>query len=74
MADKCIAEIKVRITEPLEFALMRLAAGVDKTMSDYVRAVLMDHAFGHTRIFAQVDRLAQSESCGTTRNTAQNDI
>lgn len=48
MAEKCIRQLPpVRVPESLEHGLMRLAAHEDRSLSEYVRAVLMRHVFGH---------------------------
>lgn len=46
--EKCIRQLPpVRVPEPLETALMRLAAGQERTLSDYIKLVLSHHVFGH---------------------------
>lgn len=48
MAEKCIRQLPpVRVSETLERALMRLAAADDRSLSEYVRLVLHQHAWGH---------------------------
>lgn len=47
--QKCTEELKLRVPEDLQLALMRLAAAEDRSLSDYVRTVLANHAFGHVR-------------------------
>lgn len=48
MAEKCIAQLPpLRIPESLEHALMRLAAREDRSLSEYLRLVLMRHVHGH---------------------------
>ncbi len=48
--DKCTATLPpMRVGEPLEQALMRLAARDDRALSDYVRLVLERHCFGHAQ-------------------------
>lgn len=48
MAEKCIRQLPaIRVSDTLERALMRLAAHDDRTLSEYVRLVLMRHALGH---------------------------
>ena len=37
----------IRVAEPLEVTLMRLATQNDRTLSDYMRHVLERHCFGH---------------------------
>ena len=47
MAEKCTHNLPpIRVGESLANALMRLAAHEDRALSDYVRMVLMHHAFG----------------------------
>jgi hypothetical protein len=47
-SEKCIRQLPtIRISEPLETALMRMAARDDRTLSEYIRLVLERHAFGH---------------------------
>lgn len=47
--EKCIRQLPpLRISETLETALMRLAAGQERTLSDYIKLVLSHHAFGHS--------------------------
>ena len=46
--EKCIRQLPpLRVTEPLETALMRLAASQERTLSDYIKLVLSHHVFGH---------------------------
>lgn len=46
--EKCIRSLpSLRVSEPLETALMRLAAGQERTLSEYVKLVLVHHVFGH---------------------------
>lgn len=48
MGEKCIRQLPpVRVSETLERALMRLAAKDDRSLSEYIRLVLMRHAMGH---------------------------
>jgi hypothetical protein len=48
MAEKCIRNLPpVRVSETLERTLMRLAALDDRSLSEYIRLVLMRHALGH---------------------------
>lgn len=63
MAEKLIADIKVRCTEQLSIDLMKLAAAHDRTLSDYCRAVLMDRAYGHARTMACGRLVAQTVPC-----------
>lgn len=37
----------LRVDEPLEQALHRLAAADERSLSDYIKRVLRRHAFGH---------------------------
>ena len=37
----------IRVAEPLEVTLMRLAVQNDRSLSDYMRHVLEKHCFGH---------------------------
>jgi hypothetical protein len=46
--EKCIRQLPpLRISETLETALMRLAAGQERTLSEYIKLVLVHHVFGH---------------------------
>lgn len=46
--EKCTRQLPpVRIPESLETALMRLAAVNERTLSEYVKLVLIHHVFGH---------------------------
>jgi hypothetical protein len=46
--EKCIRQLpQVRVPESLETALMRLAAGHERTLSEYIKLVLSHHVFGH---------------------------
>lgn len=46
--EKCIRQLPpLRVPESLETALMRLAAGQERTLSDYIKLVLSHHVFGH---------------------------
>lgn len=46
--EKCIRHLpQIRVPESLETALMRLAAGQERTLSEYVKLVLAHHVFGH---------------------------
>lgn len=48
MAEKCTHNLPpIRVGESLAHALMRLAARDDRALSEYIRLVLMHHAFGH---------------------------
>ena len=48
MSEKCIRNLPpVRVSDTLERALMRLAARDDRSLSEYIRLVLMRHALGH---------------------------
>jgi len=48
MAEKCIRSLPpVRVSETLERTLMRLAAADDRSLSEYIRLVLMRHVLGH---------------------------
>lgn len=48
MVEKCTRQLPpLRVTEPLETALMRLAASHERTLSDYIKLVLVHHVFGH---------------------------
>jgi hypothetical protein len=45
--DKRICQLPpLRVSEPLEQVLMRLAAAEDRKLSDYVHLVLHRHCFG----------------------------
>jgi hypothetical protein len=56
MAEKCTRQLPpVRIPETLEVVLMRLAAGNERTLSEYVKLVLSHHAFGHAHTVGQSD-------------------
>lgn len=50
--EKNIDKLHLRLSEPLLLELMRLAAGEDRSLSDYVRLVLTTHVWGHSRRFA----------------------
>lgn len=52
MAEKCTEELKIRVTPELKDALMRLSFAEDRSPSEYVRAVLNVHVFGHVRKLA----------------------
>lgn len=46
--EKCIRHLpQIRVPESLETALMRLAAGQERTLSEYIKLVLSHHVFGH---------------------------
>lgn len=46
--EKCIRNLPpLRVSEPLETALMRLAAGQERSLSEYIKLVLSHHVFGH---------------------------
>lgn len=46
--EKCIRQLPpLRVSEPLETALMRLAAGQERSLSEYIKLVLSHHVFGH---------------------------
>jgi len=46
--EKCIRHLpQIRVPESLETALMRLAAGHERTLSEYIKLVLAHHVFGH---------------------------
>lgn len=48
--EKCIRQLPpIRVTETLETALMRLAAGQERTLSEYIKLVLSHHVFGHAQ-------------------------
>lgn len=48
MQDKCVRQLPpLRVSEPLELALLRLAAMEERHLSEYVRLVLERHCFGH---------------------------
>lgn len=53
MPEKCIRQLPtIRISDPLETALMRLAARDERSLSEYIRLTLERHAFGHaTSVF-----------------------
>lgn len=58
--EKCTRQLPpVRIPESLETALMRLAAVNERTLSEYVKLVLIHHAFGHA---SSVDSKAVSDN------------
>lgn len=47
--EKCIRQLPpLRISDTLETALMRLAAGHERTLSEYIKLVLIHHVFGHS--------------------------
>ena len=48
--EKQTRTVAVRLSERMEYDLMRLAAASDRSVSDYLRAVLADHMYGHSRI------------------------
>lgn len=50
--EKNLDKLHLRLSEPLMLELMRLAAGEDRSLSDYVRLVLTTHVWGHSRRFA----------------------
>jgi len=46
--EKCIRQLPtIRVSDTLERVLMQLAARDDRSLSEYVRLVLMRHALGH---------------------------
>lgn len=46
--EKCIRQLPpLRVSESLETALMRLAAGQERSLSEYIKLVLSHHVFGH---------------------------
>ena len=48
MVEKCSRQLPpLRVTEPLETALMRLAAAQERSLSEYIKLVLAHHVFGH---------------------------
>lgn len=48
MAEKCTRSLPpIRVTETLETKLMRLAAQDDRSLSEYVKLVLLHHVDGH---------------------------
>ena len=48
MNEKCTAQLPpLRISESLEHRLMRLAAKDDRSLSDYVKLILVKHVYGH---------------------------
>ena len=48
MAEKCTHNLPtVRVSETLAVALMKLASRDERALSDYIRRVLTQHAFGH---------------------------
>lgn len=48
MREKCIRNLpSLRVSEPVETALMRLAARDERSLSEYIRLVLEHHVFGH---------------------------
>lgn len=48
--EKCIRQLPpLRVSEPLETALMRLAAGQERSLSEYIKLVLVHHCFGHSQ-------------------------
>ena len=55
MSDKCTAELpKVRVPDGLYLDLSKLAAAEDRTLSDYIRTVLVAHVYGHARKVSEV--------------------
>lgn len=48
-AEKCTEELKIRITPDLKDAIMHLAFAEDRSPSEYIRAVLNLHVYGHSR-------------------------
>jgi hypothetical protein len=46
----------LRVSEPLETALMRLAASDDRKLSEYVHLVLWRHCFGAAHMVAPAER------------------
>lgn len=48
--DKCTEELpKVRVSADLREALIRLSVTEDRSLSDYIRSVLVAHVYGHAR-------------------------
>jgi hypothetical protein len=43
----------IRVEEPLEIALMRLAQREERKLSDYIKRVLRQHVFGHAESLFQ---------------------
>lgn len=56
MPEKCIRQLPpVRVPEPLETALMRLAAQDERSLSEYIKVALARHCFGHVPSFDVAD-------------------
>lgn len=53
---KCNEEIKVKIDEDTKTAITGLACASGMTVSEYVRAVLLAHAYGHVAILRKNNR------------------
>lgn len=54
MAEKCTEELpKIRVSPELRDALIRLSVADDRSLSDYVRFVLLTHVFGHAHKVGQ---------------------
>lgn len=48
MAEKCTRSLPpIRVTESLEIKLLRLAAQDERSLSEYVKLVLLRHVDGH---------------------------
>lgn len=61
MHEKRIRQLPaIRISESLEVALLRLSARHDRSLSEYVRAVLEQHAFGHAQSMLPAANKAQA--------------
>jgi predicted transcriptional regulator len=65
MAEKCIAEITVRMTDSLKRDLQDLAMHEDRSLSDMIRVLLEQSVYGmkHRRDEA----CSLSDSCGARR-------
>ena len=61
MPEKYIKSLPaIRVSEPLEMALMRQAAAQDRTLSDLMRQILEKWAFGHALSLSQAIEFGES--------------
>lgn len=68
MAEKCIAEVTLRLSDTMKRDLQDLAMHDDRSLSDMIRILLEDSLYGlkHRRD----EQCALSDSCGARRGNA----
>jgi predicted transcriptional regulator len=64
MAEKCISEVTVRLTDTLKRDLQDMAAHEDRTLSETIRIILETHLYG---LKARHDALCGTATTGQTR-------